>query len=471
MSLKLNTPDQRYTDSIGQIIENKEAYAGQRAIHKAGVKYLTPLSNMDLRTREGLAEYGEYKGRTLFPNFVSKTVEGMTGLIFRKAPVNKLPKQLEYMLKNATATGKSIKDVEKKISTELMLTDCVGVKVSLPQADKSIVSALDAEKKNIRPYLTIHEAEDVIKVFYDIYNNIEMISLVVLREKTVDKSKEFNRKIEFNYTVLDLVDFGDELPVYRERRYDKNCVMIKDSEIFPMIQGEFFNEIPFRLSDINGGTKAPVEDLTKANINYYKMNGPYTDGVYRCGFAVPTVTGVAPESVPTAFGPSEILFAESKDAKFGMLESTAGGADKAERFLKNLENLMAALGANMLNPSKMVAETAESKKLDHQSQASVLSMVSDTTQDTVQWAVDLCAKWMGIKETKANEAKITLNKDYFPSEMSPQMFKELLAAVSAGKISYETFWENLQKGEIASANKTAEQEQDDIDVADQGLDL
>ena len=55
--------------------------------------------------------------------------------------------------------------------------------------------------------------------------------------------------------------------------------------------------------------------------------------------------------------------------------------------------------------------------------------------------------------------------------MSPQMFKELLAAVSAGKISYETFWENLQKGEIASANKTAEEEQEDIDVADQGLDL
>ncbi len=471
MPLKLNTPDQRYTDNIGQIIENKEAYAGQRAIHKAGVKYLAPLGNMDLSTKKGLTEYTEYKARTLFPNFVAKTVEGLIGLIFRKQPINKLPAKLDYLLTNATSTGKPLKEIEKKISTELMLTDMVGVKVSLPESDSSIVSELDSERKNIRPYITIHSYEDVIKVFYDVFNNVELISMVVLREKAVDKTDEFNRKNEYNYTVLDLVDIGEGLPIYRERKYDKNCVMIEGSEIFPMIQGEFFHEIPFRLGNINGGTKAPVEDLVKSNINYYKMNGPYTDGVYRCGFAVPTVTGMEPDDIPTSFGPSEILFAEHKDAKFGMLESTAGGADKAERFLKNLENLMAALGANMLNPSKMVAETAESKKLDHQSQASVLSMVSDTTEELIQWASELAAKWMGIKETKENEVNIKLSKDYFPIEMSPQMLKELLATVIAGKISYETFWENLQKGEIASASKTAEQEQDDIEVSDQGLDL
>ena len=43
--------------------------------------------------------------------------------------------------------------------------------------------------------------------------------------------------------------------------------------------------------------------------------------------------------------------------------------------------------------------------------------------------------------------------------MDSSMFKELVAAVGTRQISFETFYENLQRGEIASTTRDAEAEQ------------
>ena len=74
-------------------------------------------------------------------------------------------------------------------------------------------------------------------------------------------------------------------------------------------------------------------------------------------------------------------------------------------------------------------------------------------------------RWAGCE----GDVIYSLNTDYDPSGMNPQLLTALFNAYQSGGISFETFYQNLQKGEIADPNVTAEEEQTRITIADSGL--
>ena len=69
----------------------------------------------------------------------------------------------------------------------------------------------------------------------------------------------------------------------------------------------------------------------------------------------------------------------------------------------------------------------------------------------------------------SEDAAYMLNTDYNPTGMTGQDLTALVSAWQGSAISYETFYENLQRGEIANTDRTAEDEQKLISDADMGL--
>ena len=63
-----------------------------------------------------------------------------------------------------------------------------------------------------------------------------------------------------------------------------------------------------------------------------------------------------------------------------------------------------------------------------------------------------------------------LNTDYNPTGMNAQDLTALLAAWQGGAISYDTLYENLQRGELASVERTAEDEKSLIELSGTGMD-
>jgi hypothetical protein len=208
--------------------------------------------------------------------------------------------------------------------------------------------------------------------------------------------------------------------------------------------------------------KAPIEDLVAANLNHYQMNASYTWGVFQAGFPTPTAVGINEKEIPTGIGPGEFWISSNESAKFDILESKAGAADKGKIFLDKTEGYMASLGAEMLNPAKMVAETAESKRLDQQAQSSVLSSIAQAVSASIQRALKIAAQWQGANP---EDVSIELNRDYYPSTMNAQMLTALLNAFQSGAISYDTFWKNLQEGELAPTTRDAQDELDMIEAS------
>jgi hypothetical protein len=70
----------------------------------------------------------------------------------------------------------------------------------------------------------------------------------------------------------------------------------------------------------------------------------------------------------------------------------------------------------------------------------------------LKWFVD----WAGAD---AGSVNFELNKDFYPQPMTPQMLTSLVTSWQAGAISDQTLFENLQTGDVISADVTLEQEQ------------
>ena len=68
------------------------------------------------------------------------------------------------------------------------------------------------------------------------------------------------------------------------------------------------------------------------------------------------------------------------------------------------------------------------------------------------------------------DAVYELNTDYNPTGMNAQSLTAMVAAFQGGAISYDTLYENLQRGEIASTERTAQDERKLIQNANTGMD-
>ena len=127
---------------------------------------------------------------------------------------------------------------------------------------------------------------------------------------------------------------------------------------------------------------------------------------------------------------------------------------------------MAALGAEMLKPRIAGAESAEAKSLDQVAQNSTVGNVAVSVSEAYTKALKFCARWLGANE---DEVIYKLNTDYNPKGMDANAINSLWATTLGGGMSYKTFYENLQKGEVANPSRTEEQERALIALDQSGM--
>ena len=74
-------------------------------------------------------------------------------------------------------------------------------------------------------------------------------------------------------------------------------------------------------------------------------------------------------------------------------------------------------------------------------------------------ALQMHAWWAGNETTLDEvEASLSLNKDFLPEPMNPQMLQQLLAALMSDSISFPQFYHLLERGEMTRPGITAEEE-------------
>jgi hypothetical protein len=408
-------------------------------------------------------EYLAYAERAGFFNATGRTIDAMTGLIFAKDPSWQLPTAIEAYEDDITLSATNLREFSEQVVEQQVAIGRVGIMVDFPEVTLFNMSVADAERMNVRPFLRLYTAENIINWRTGVVNGVRVLTLVVLRENIEQAKDEFTTEDITQYRVLDLTPEG-----YRVRLMNDKSEL--QQEWFPKMRGAAMLEIPFSILGANSCDaevqKPPLLDLVDTNLAHYRNSADYEHGLHFTGLPTPYVAGVQlSEGQVLSIGSMSAWVFPDPAANVGFLEFKGDGLKTLAEAIKAKEQRMAVLGARMLSDDRKSNEAFGTIELRTAGERSVLASIARAASDAIRKSLNTMAEWVGAPA----EAEFALNTDFGASRMQPQMLTALVGAYQSGAIPMSVMFDNLQRGEIVNPDMEFEDYQAKIE--DEGPNL
>lgn len=439
----------------------RDTYEGQKTVHDAGEEY---LPRIDKQSDES---YASYKARARFFNAVRRTVDGLTGLVFRKDP-NIDADGIDDFVMDVSLQQQSIEDYCQSVLNEALIVSAGGTLVDHPMATGELTVA-QAEKLNLRPVFKYYSAESVKNWSYKTINNISVLVDVLLEEEYQDKTGN-TRTLIRNLTINDEGYYEQiitrENPIEGEQKIEF---------ITPLMDNNPLDFIPFVFHRTRSGLKNEIpvmSDLVDTNIHHYQLEADHANGLRYITRPTPYITGA---DGPTPSGKDsdgndikgelslgEVWFVPEASSKVGILEFSGSGLLAVREQLNRLESTMAQQGAKVLQPENTGGfETATSAIIGAKGETSLLSRIVNVLSNQMTTALKWAAMWQGKDDMENYSA--SFNSDFLPVQLTAQDLTALVGAWQAGAIGPQTLFENLKRGEIIDGDKQWEDEMQQIE--------
>ena len=491
--MSVTTPHPAYSAMLPLWTDLKHAYLGEVAVKGAmplrrtgsqswtvpGMRYLPRPSGM-----KRPEQYETYLQGASWMPATERAVHGITGSVFRHEPALAAPPALEPQLADITQTGVPLRMFAEQLVMETLLMGRHGLLVDFPGPVPTETWQLVAPSVDARPYWVSYSTEQVINWRTVRRQSQTRLSLVVLKEYVEAVQGPWGTPDFFliqdhvQYRVLRLDDQGRyEVSVWAEVPRGVGAqaeAAVLQAVWVPLRQGQPLDFIPFVFlapySLEPTIQKSLLEGLVHRNYLNFRHSADYEHARHLTAMpmlyiAADLVDGTPPPDVYVGSGTALWL---PKDSRAGLVEFQGQGLQPHENVLRADQEIMAALGARLLEGPPQTQETATGVQWRLAgSDSPVQSLISVVTQG-MTWALQVHAYWAGFTENVDDPAiSITLNKDLVSNVMAPQMLQALMHALLNGTISYETFYFNLQRGEIARPLVPVEDEQALLELAEQ----
>lgn len=446
---KPQTLHSEYAEHSPEWVKCRDAIEGQDAIHKAGDSYLPKL------TGQTPQDYKAYVTRTPFFNATGRTIDGLVGMVFRKAPIVTVPSAIESYLDDMTLTECSINEFAENITREVLSVGRIGVLVEYPAVTEAPINQAQASARNLRPYCTTYSAEAITNWRVTRINNVMQPVMIALNESVTEYADEFESSKVHQIRAL-LLENG----VYIQRIYRKDS---KDSawkqygdDIIPLMNGSPLGYIPFVFFNANSNTDEintpPLYDLVNMNLSHYRTSADLEHGAHFTGLPTAVVSGyqVTEAGEKFSIGSATAWVFPQAEAKAYYLEFSGQGLGALEKLKKEKEAAMAALGARMLTPEKAQAEAFNTVKMRHSGEGAVLSSVVNMVNAGLIRVLSIMAQWSGVD----GEIAVEMNKDFVDTTMTAQDIVAHVQAWQSGAVPKEELFHNLKNGEVIRSSTT-----------------
>ena len=449
--MAVDTPNAAYTAALPKWEKCRDVIEGQEAVYAKGVTYLPKLNG---QTDE---EYRAMQQRGSFYNATARTLDGLSGMVFRKPPIFEVPTALEPLLEDIDLAGQPMHAFAENVTEQVIGVSRSGVLVDFPLPAEGTLTQAQAAQMGRRPFLSLYEAENIIGWKTGQVGQETKLTQVKLKETYQEDVSEFETEDKDQIRVLDLDD-----GIYRVRVFRDSEVI---SEVYPMMQGQAMSEIPFVFfgpRDLSPNISKPVLlDLVNENLSHYRTTVDLEHGAHFTALPTPYLFGIQGDNEkPSGVGPTALWSSQNENCKAGLIEFTGQGLEALEKRLAVKEQHMAALGARMLAEEKRAAESTETVQIRYQGENSVLSSIAQAISLGLKRALQLCALWEGVNP---DDVDVQLNRDFLPVPMDAQTLTALMATWQGGGISKRTFFANLQRGEVVDSDKSFEDEEGEIE--------
>jgi hypothetical protein len=466
MSVALNHP--QYEAYVNTWVSLRDSYTGSGAIKPAGTRYLPQPSGMRLD-----GQYAAYVGRTTTSGAPQWVTLGITGAIFRREPQLDVPTQLDAQLRNVTRTGLPLRTFAEEVVRDTLLMGRFGVLLDFPAPVIRPNGEEEAPPPGSRPYWIPYSTEEIVNWHTVEREGAEHTDMIVLQESIpmrqgvwgtedyfVIKHQRQRRVLRLNEQGVYEISLWVEIPASLGGRA---ATFVPTRQWVPRRLGEPLTFIPFvamtPLSLRLDIVQSLLESLVEVSYRYYRHSADYEHALHLTSLPTPWVSADLPPETELLIG-SLTAWLLPEGAQAGMLEYKGQGLQPHEHAMQQDIHDMAARGASLLEVAPLVPETMTAMLTRTQgSESPVQTLIRNVSEGLTQLLRWHCW-WAGFVETVDDETvSYSLNNKIAASSLAPQQLTALMQALLNGTISYETFYYQLQQGEVARPGVEVDEEQ------------
>lgn len=457
---KVDTTRGEYDQATDWWRRCRDVFAGSDAVKRAGQIYLPALG---WKVHEREQRYAAYLRRALFFNAMARTVGGLLGAIFRKPMAQQIPSAIEPHLADVTLTAVSLESFAMKACEEVLLVGRYGVLVDMAPATSTDGTGEVTADPSARPFFVPYLAEQIINWRTTVQAGDSVLTLLVLREHCdePDPSNRFATKKVDRYRVLELVEGVYTVTIWtRSTEGYSTSQFVPGAPMVPTRRGAPLPFIPFVIinpTDVDPSiSRPPLLDLVDVNLSHYRSSADLEHGLHYVAIPTPWIAGL--KSVDTIeLGASTVIRLDDPAAKAGMLEFTGTGLAAIEKRLEEKQKYMAVLGGRLLENAPTTAETASAVLLRHAGDGATLKTIALNLGVGLTEVLRIHSWWFGL-DVPDDQIVVTPNTEFFGLHLPPDEVRLLLEALQAGKLSFESWFDRMQRGDWIRPTVTIEQE-------------
>ena len=434
--------------------------------------YLRYINPTDKSAYNQARNQGFINGARLF-NATSRTLSGMFGMLFRADPESpELNPQLDYLIDNVDGAGLSLNQQAQATAWNVLQVGRHGLLADMPRNDEGVEITQADVANGFRPTIQQYSAENIWDWNESIINGSRKLDYLVLHEETEGFCVEnrFKREKKEQLRVYRLTDGAVTVEILTKNKggsWEESLpVSITVSGNRPL------TVIPFTFPGSINNTPAPdllpLEPLVDVNLGHYQESANLRSSSYQLSAAQPVISDDNYQRAMSNKDSSVLDTGEDSAIVLGTGGSFMFASPDPNNISSDLmakdEERMVQLGAQLITSGGQ-AQTAEAARIKHASDVSTLENISVNVSKAYTDMIELCYDFMGVPY---DDAKYSLNRDFFDSNLTAQDIDSLVRTWQAGGISKAVLDDNLKDGNIIGDAVDLEQMNEEIEEELQG---
>jgi hypothetical protein len=339
-----------------------------------------------------------------------------------------VPAALEYLFEDADGLGKTMTDFHRDITRNLLVFGRYGV-------------LADAPTDGGDPRLVGYDGRAIINWDQDFF----------VLDESGPVREGFSWSHEERYRVLIMRDGA-----YVQEIHAGGAV----EEIQPSPRGGgSLDFVPFTVasaSDLGADIETPpLIGVSRAAKEMYQLSADKRLQLYMTGQeTMVAINGPAPKVIGAGVV-HEMHGTEGLTPDLKIVGPSGVGIEAHERAIEHAEMAAVKAGARMFEKESGAQESGSARRLRFRSETANIQTVAQVSSSVLERALRHIAIMRG-----ADEGQVTVSPpdDLLDAAIEPQQAMQLWQIVKEGGLSYETFYNRLQKGGLANPDREAADE-------------
>lgn len=426
---------------------------GTRAMRTAASIYLPQWPNED-----GQAYNQRLRVATLFPAY-KRTVETLTGKPFSKRIkfASDVPPVLAGYMEDADLHGRHLHVFAADILERVLSHGIGGILVEYPMGDvvatngAGVSTQADEQAAGVRPYLIEVKAAQILGWRSEMLDGVEKLVQLRIMESVTLNDGDFGTVDVAQVRVLR----PGSWQTWRKQEgneqewtvFAQGATSLADIPFVPV----YGNRTGFMTAE------PPLVELAHMNVEHWQSCSDQQTILHVARVPILTVFGVEnDDKFALSVGAASVVkIPQGGDLKY--VEHSGRAIDAGKTSIDDLQERMRQAGGELLTtkPQRM---TAFQVGTENELAMCALQRITQDFQDALAQCLQFMADWIGLPQG----GHVELFNDFGASNLAEASAQFLIAAATAGKISDELLFDELQRRGMIGPNETWQQEHERI---------